>query len=68
MRLKSYLESRSKSVGDFAKENDIPVMTVTRVVQGRWVSLRTADRIVRATGGKVRLEDLIPVRSDGKAA
>jgi hypothetical protein len=67
MRLASYLKSRGKKPSEFAKENKIPVMTVCRVIDGEWISLRSAERIVRATGGKVRLEDLVPLK-DGAAA
>jgi predicted transcriptional regulator len=67
MRLASYLRSRGLKASEFAKENRIPVMTVCRVIDGEWISLRSAERIVRATGGKVRLEDLVPAK-DGAAA
>lgn len=65
MRLDSYLRQRRLKPWEFAKQSEIPFTTVQRVLEGQWVAMRTADKIVRATGGRVRLEDLVPAPGGG---
>lgn len=60
MRLREFLKSIDKSPSEWAGQNGIPVPIITRFLRGdRGISFKTAERIVKATGGSVRYEDLL---------
>lgn len=69
MKLAEYLKSKSISLNEFASEIDVCTETVRRYTKGeRFPSRFILNRIVKATGGKVRPNDLLPDHEPVKAA
>ena len=58
MRLRAYLDVHQEMPLDFATRAKITKNTIYRALEGRWLSMRSAARIVRATRGEVTYEDL----------
>jgi DNA-binding transcriptional regulator YdaS (Cro superfamily) len=61
MKLSEYIEAKEIKYCPWAKSIGIPATVITTFLQGkRGLSFRTAAKIVRATGGLVTFEDLLP--------
>ena len=61
MRLHAYLRNQKQSQHRFARRVRTSQRTISRICRGEVnPSVRIAEAIVRATGGMVRHEDLIP--------
>jgi len=58
MKLERYLEARGETQADFARRTGMPQQTINTICQGRGTHAYSAYRIIKATGGKVRLIDL----------
>jgi len=60
MNLQEYLQKEGVSPSAWAKKCGIAQPVITRFLSGkRGLSLTTAIRIQEATGGQVRIEDLV---------
>lgn len=67
MRLRAYLDSREESLYAFSKRAGIPYTSLHRIINTAWLpGLRTSEKIVRASGGKVGYEDLLPAPKESK--
>lgn len=60
MKLGRWLEQKSLGVTEFAEEIGVTQSTVSRILQGEPPNLRTAARVVAATGGEVAWADMLP--------
>lgn len=60
MRLPVYLEARRESQRAFAVRAGVSYNTVNQICRGGGTRTSTALRIVEATEGMVRIEDLVP--------
>ena len=59
MQLDDYLRTRSISRADFAEKIGLSEASISRNISGKQgVTFATANRIIRATGGKVSLAEL----------
>jgi predicted transcriptional regulator len=61
--LAQYLAERNETVRDFAQRAGCDKSTISRAKNGKEITLTNAQRIVKATGGKVGFDDLLPRRS-----
>jgi DNA-binding transcriptional regulator YdaS (Cro superfamily) len=68
VRLVDYLAARAESQNRFAKRAGIPQSTINLICQGGGTTAATALRIIRATNGNVKLEDLTSGEPDSGAA
>lgn len=59
MRLCKYLEQVGESQAEFAKRSGVGQATLSRIIAGGGTRLSTAMKISVATGGRVRLLDLL---------
>ena len=60
MRLGKWLERKNLGVTEFAEQIGVTQSTVSRILQGDPPNLRTAARVVAATGGEVAWRDMLP--------
>lgn len=58
MTLQEYRKSSDTTQMEFAVKIGVTISTVQRIERGEACSLRTARKIVEATAGQVRYEDL----------
>lgn len=58
MRLTEYLERTGETQVAFAKRSGVPQSTVNLLCRGGGARAETAIKIIDATGGLVKLEDL----------
>lgn len=61
MGLKEYFTNNFIKIRHFASANKIPVTTIYNCLNGKSISVASAKRISTATGGKVKLKDLIDI-------
>jgi predicted transcriptional regulator len=60
MRLSDYLDRTGETQLAFAKRSGVPQSTVSLICKGGGARAETAIKIIEATGGLVKLEDLVP--------
>lgn len=68
MDLRSYLDQQGETQESFSERSGVPQTTLSGIIQGRGCHARTAQRVIRATGGLVSLEDLTGDEQPAQAA
>ena len=58
MKLKQYIETYGIKILHLAKMSKVNRKTISRILRGGKTSLNTAREIIKATDGKVTMEDL----------
>ena len=68
MRLPEYLKEQGETQVAFARRTGIPQSTLNLICHGKGTGVETAVTIIKATGGIVSIEDLLPKDREGAAA
>ena len=68
MKLEAYLQERDESKYSLAARSGVKRQTITSICLGGGSSATTALALIKATGGVVTLEDLVPAPQTDDAA
>lgn len=60
MRLSEYLRSKGLSYFEFSQLSGVQTATLAKIAKGGGATATSAIKIIRASRGKVKLEDLTP--------